>query len=614
MITPSLGKRADNQDSPKNSPPSSLQQGGPASPVDQEKVFQLIDRILPFEACLYYQILPLALNGSRLRLGMVNLSDSVALDYVRRILAYMNCSLALQTLPSELHYATLSAYLNHTGKVQQENHPKALDAPSPPVDASCLSEAAALPPLDEPLGQTDPRPIEATTLPQIEPTLPDVAATLPQIEPQIESHLANAAATLPQAESLEPLESLETPPAEPVTPKVEKPRSILLDSPQNYRATLILDYSDEDSVHPLATLEEQAEMSKGKGDEPLAEAQSEGEEPFPSHLAQLSVEATPTLDSDKVTWVQPPAPDGEVTRADLETPQPEAPFTASELIADSDDSNAASASPAEALTRVDADRLNAAAVPPEEALVNANAEPEQLPLAQDPQTFPPSEMLSPGHALPTLELTIAHRDAPIRTLGTLPPPQLLAELLARVLESGIGRLYFERNAQGGRVLWSKNGILKSVLEDLSAEVLQALLEELKRLLGIETSSTSTVQQVEVERSYQKSRLLLRLRFMSNTHGEEATLQVLRGSALKFYQQQQLLNLSRNALGIAHTLYQKVNELRERTQEPVPSEQMLVVTEIDRLMRKMSDDLTNLQQHAVTEEAPEVRPAESAQQT
>lgn len=65
--------------------------------LDTEQVFRLIDSILPFEACLYHQLLPLSLEGSRLKLGMVNLDDAAALDYVRRILAYMNCSLVPQT-------------------------------------------------------------------------------------------------------------------------------------------------------------------------------------------------------------------------------------------------------------------------------------------------------------------------------------------------------------------------------------------------------------------------------------------------------------------------------------------------------------------------------------
>ena len=72
--------------------------------LDTELTFRLIDSILPFEACLYHQIIPLSLEGSRIKLGMVNLDDSAALDYVRRILAYMNCSLVPQSISSDEHH------------------------------------------------------------------------------------------------------------------------------------------------------------------------------------------------------------------------------------------------------------------------------------------------------------------------------------------------------------------------------------------------------------------------------------------------------------------------------------------------------------------------------
>jgi hypothetical protein len=80
------------------------------------------------------------------------------------------------------------------------------------------------------------------------------------------------------------------------------------------------------------------------------------------------------------------------------------------------------------------------------------------------------------------------------------------------------------------------------------------------------------KQVEVERIYQNTHLLLRLRVMAVDGKEEATLQVLRGAALRFYQQQQLSNLSRDALRLAEELQRKVNEIRDRTRlSPVPLE-------------------------------------------
>ena len=51
----------------------------------------------------------------------------------------------------------------------------------------------------------------------------------------------------------------------------------------------------------------------------------------------------------------------------------------------------------------------------------------------------------------------------------------------------------------------------------------------------------------MERLYENTHLLLRLRINPAPLGEEANLQVLRGAALKFYQKQQLSKLSLDAL-------------------------------------------------------------------
>ena len=47
-------------------------------------------------------------------------------------------------------------------------------------------------------------------------------------------------------------------------------------------------------------------------------------------------------------------------------------------------------------------------------------------------------------------------------------------------------------------------------------------------------------------------------------GEDATLQVLRGAALRFYQQQQRTNLRRDTLFVAKNLQLKVQALQERS--------------------------------------------------
>ena len=172
------------------------------------------------------------------------------------------------------------------------------------------------------------------------------------------------------------------------------------------------------------------------------------------------------------------------------------------------------------------------------------------------------EVVSPEN-LPVLRLPLPESFSADEILPILPPKTLLNELLARVLEVGIGRLYLERQTYQGRILWSLNGIVQSVVEELPLSAFQGVLNELKRLSSLPAITLNQAKQVEIECLYQKQRLLLRLRVMPGMYGEEATLQVLRGAALKFYQQQQLTRISRDALGTSQQLNYKVRELQQR---------------------------------------------------
>lgn len=410
--------------------------------MDTDQVFRLIDSILPFEACLYHQVLPLSLEGSRLKLGMVTLEDSAALDYVRRILAYMNCSLTPHTISSEVHHSVLTAYLNYTGSRQnRQNADRArLSKPQKP-------HAEATPPSEE-----GPHAGEAKAKQHTSATHPSPGAKIDR----------NAAPTL----------------------LVHSPEEL---PPAHQIPSLLTDPAETVEIAPLPT----------------------------------------------------PGP--------LEgTPPPHQPIQATLI-------------------------LQPDAPPPPEV-------PPQVPVPKD--------------ALPNLEVNAQHLSDPVEVLADLPPAKLLQELLGRILVGGIGRLYFERQLQQGRILWSQNGVLQSVLEELSLESFQGVIDELKQLTRFPTEPIQKPKQVEVERLYQKSRLLLRLRVMPNEYGEEATLQVLRGAALRFYQQQQIASLSRDALNIAQALQQKMNELRTRSRSysTLPPEQLNILPAIDEVLKSVGQQL------------------------
>ncbi|MBE9205466.1 pilus assembly protein PilB [Nostoc sp. LEGE 06077] len=318
---------------------------------DRLQIFQLIDHLLSFEACLYHQILPFRLEeGKQLRLGMVHPQDSSALDYVNRILCYVNCTMVTQELATDTHRSILSAYLNYKNT---------LNSNTKTVNHS------------------------------------DITSSQNQQQPPA-SMVAN----------------METP----------KNTQKLTDFP------------------PLP-------------------------EPNLSALAKkLKEEITEAVLTNNLTILPVPAPE-------LSTP--------------------------------------------------------------------------------------------VEVLALLPPKKLLEELLGRVLGGGIGRLYLERQPYKGRILWSDNGVVQSVLDNLPLSVFQGVLNELKRFASLPITTITEPKQIEKECVYQQNRVLLRLRVMPGIYGEEATLQVLRGAALKFHQQQQLARLSRDVLGISQQLSYKLQELNQR---------------------------------------------------
>lgn len=345
--------------------------------MDSYQIFRLIDSILPFEACLYHQVLPIAIEGSRLRLGMVDPDDLTALNYVRQLLAYVNCSLIPQPISAEAHKSMLSAYLNYTDK--SKNSPGENN-----YNTSKLTKNE----VDRPL---KPPPEKDTSKPNTEEN--------------------------------------------------------------NHASNLI----------------------KNEVDRPL-------KPPAENNISQTK--------SDNISAIQP----------------------------------------------------------------TVNTEEEKI----------KSAIQDIINSLPVLEVKTDHVSSPMEVLATLPPPQLLKELLGRVVTGGIGRLHFERHPEQGRILWSQNGVLQSVLENLPLNVFQCVINELKILTHLPLIPIQNPKQVELARRYQESEILVRLRIMIGNHGEEATLQVLRGAALKFYQQQYLENISRDALRHAQQLYHKIKEMRDRS--------------------------------------------------
>ncbi|MFQ4135909.1 hypothetical protein PGN35_006270 [Nodosilinea sp. PGN35] len=368
------------------------------SRLNVAQMLSLIDSILPFEACLYHEIIPLSVESSCLHLGMVNPSDTVATDYARKQVSFIHCSVMSWPVTSDWQRKMLSKYLSHASRHRTRSQPPA------------------------------------------------------------------AAASREQNQGDELL-------------------TFIVDSPEDLRS----------------------------------------ETPAPSPTAadpSVSPAAAP------VSSASPPSP-------------------------------------------------------PTSSLPSANPSAEGAPASQ-----PLELMLAPGLS-----------QMPVSQLHRLSPPQLTQALLHQVLNEGIGRLYIERRPTHGQVLWSKDGVVQAALQQLSLDQIQSVINELKRLTHLPLLPTAQPKQADIERLYKGDRVLLRLRLMPGTHGEEATLQVLRGAALKFYQQQQIKQMGEDALGVAQTLQKRISEIRQRARESLtiepPSAQTLAA--LGQLLKTMEEQIEQIMQ-------------------
>jgi hypothetical protein len=166
-------------------------------------------------------------------------------------------------------------------------------------------------------------------------------------------------------------------------------------------------------------------------------------------------------------------------------------------------------------------------------------------------------------------------------------------LLVRMMASGVGRLFLVHKPGGGQVLWTENGAAKMRLEQVAQDQFRGAIAALKQLTHLPIATVQAPIEVEIERFYQRQRILLRLRITPKDGGEEATIQVLRGAALKFYQKHQIHNLRRDTSAIAQELRQKVLELGRRNHQGEVDRSTL--PEIDRTIASLEDQLIQLKQ-------------------
>ena len=442
---------------------------------DLQQMASLMDGALPFEACLYHQVIPLSVDASRLNLGMVNPDDSLAIDYVKRQIAYIEYTLVKWPITSDWHRETLSKYLSYQSKADEK-----------PNNNSQAGPAAG---------------------PKTHPSKPSALT-----------------------------------PAEEATFIVDSPTTI------------------------LNTWDSYAPPIQHRDDEVLPDLMDKAHSPTTANFQQPSTPPQTTILHQNQSQAREALPEQTVSCQ-------------------------------ENMNQKQAGSLEQSTAPPQQAPPSTQVTPPQQGASPRNNASPqnPALKTNPRKNPLTLELPPESVPACFSDLRNLSYKRLTRALLNRVLQEGIGRLYFERREHVGRILWSKDGIVQAAINDLSLPLFQSVINEFKQLTHFPLSKDSKTKQVEIERTYRQERIILKFRLIGGTYGEEATLQVLRGAALKLYQKQQIDRLGQNALTVAHRLHSQIEQIRERSRQTnsIEGTSSKTLTTLSHLLKDMDSEINVL---------------------
>ena len=183
------------------------------------------------------------------------------------------------------------------------------------------------------------------------------------------------------------------------------------------------------------------------------------------------------------------------------------------------------------------------------------ADPSENPPSQVKASIEDSKSTIYASMEPSVNYCLTHE-----SLHTLTPQQLWQELLIKLLDSSISELRLEQNQNQGSIFWSSDGVVQSSLEDVTLSILQALINEIKTLAKIPLELLQKPRKVAIEKHYHQERLQLRIDACPGQWGDEITIQVLRGNALKVYEQQQIKKMSEQALLLAQKLEKTLSKM------------------------------------------------------
>ncbi|MEL6927529.1 MAG: hypothetical protein AAFO95_02700, partial [Cyanobacteria bacterium J06600_6] len=113
----------------------------------------------------------------------------------------------------------------------------------------------------------------------------------------------------------------------------------------------------------------------------------------------------------------------------------------------------------------------------------------------------------------------------------------------------------------GGIVAEQNQDVQSNIDQIPLPIFCSVIDEIKRMARLPQNTANHPKKLVLERFYNRERILLRLEFSARANLEEVGIQIIRGSALKIYEQQQMDRVSDQALQLAKQLEKTLRRIQ-----------------------------------------------------
>ncbi len=494
--------------------------------ISAHQVFDLLDQALPFEVCLYHRVIPLALEEGQLRLGMVDIHDEQALDYVSRIATYSDRTITPVSLAGHLHQVLLSAYLNHSSQPAES-----------PSASGAITEVAP-------------------------------AAIAPPVIPQITSAISvDVTQVLPD----------ETMPDGALVASTKTPGSSEKPQPQSLEEWELETLFPTNTIVQGQSLQDQSLQDLGIPDNSLQTSTLEVEQP--GHLETRPMSESEVRAESIVR--QPQAPSPTISqRMTLILDETEIMAQVAQSAQAKPEDIGEPPTLIEGLDQGKGHREAEAA-----RLRQSRDIVEEIPSLTENPALPASlDHLAHGELSQRDWTAIAHLPPNLILQAML--GRMLQGNITRLRMERCRRP--QNHGDLAQLFWNPSGVLQPTWKEFSLGAFGGLAKALRELAQLPLGTIQRPIQRGVMRRYQGQPILLLMQFLPGAQVAAIELRLLQGKALREFQQHQGQDLGREALLTAQTLQHQVQQLLDHHQRypesnELPAQLMTVIGQLEKAM-------------------------------